>query len=302
LPVKVTRAFGMSKLVAKKYSPELLLGLGIVGGVAAAVMAARAHKRAEEALKDERYDVSMVNETAQYVNREDEAEVVDYRKALVQVYTRYGLGLAKVYGPSVALGIASIVSLVGSHGIMSRRSASLMAAYALIQEGFSSYRERVVEELGIEKDHDFLHGLKEEVVTVEEINPETGRKNKVKKTVKTRVEGHRSVYARLFDEANSMQFKRDPKLNLFFLTSQQNYANDLLRARGYLFLNEVYNMLGMDWTPAGQMVGWVWGRDEEKDAFVDFGLGHTDNQAFVLGLEDVAYLDFNVDGPIYELI
>lgn len=51
---------------------------------------------------------------------------------------------------------------------------------------------------------------------------------------------------------------KDPKYNMMFLRHQERYANDLLMARGHLFLNEVYDMLGMSRTMNGQIVGWVW--------------------------------------------
>jgi len=301
LPAKVTRTVGMSKLIAKKYSPEILLGLGIAGVVASSVMLVRATLKVDDVKARNLELLDTIEITRERVDRDHYTDE-DYQNDLKVAKVTNAVEYIKLYGPAVSLGIAGLVSIVGSHGIMNRRAAAMVAAYGMLQEGFTAYRARVVEELGVEKDNDFRYGLEEETVTIETIDPETGKKKKTKKTVKKHCEGPYSIYARLFDEANSTQYRRDPKLNLFFVTSQQNYANDLLKARGYLFLNEVYNMLGMDWTPAGQIVGWIWGSEEEKDTFVDFGLGRTDNQAFVLGLEDVALLDFNVDGPIYELI
>ena len=91
-----------------------------------------------------------------------------------------------------------------------------------------------------------------------------------------------------------------------FLFKQQNYANDTLKARGYLFLNEVYDMLGIPRTKAGQVVGWIY--DEKHpigDNFVDFGIVDVNNErsrAFMNGYERSIILDFNVDGNILDLI
>ena len=95
-----------------------------------------------------------------------------------------------------------------------------------------------------------------------------------------------------------------------FLRRQQDYANEKLKAQGYLFLNEVYDMLGIPRSKAGQIVGWTYKKDNENaDNYVDFGiydLSSANKQlndqkiAFVNGYERAVLLDFNVDGPIYD--
>ena len=125
------------------------------------------------------------------------------------------------------------------------------------------------------------------------------RKLKRKKTVK-RV----SHYARWFDESNGY-WTKDPEYNLMFLRTQQNYANDLLRAQGYLFLNDVYQMLGIAKSKAGQIVGWVYdGENHIGDNFVDFGIDRNDQKVidFVNGKTPNVLLDFNVDGYILDRI
>jgi hypothetical protein len=84
-----------------------------------------------------------------------------------------------------------------------------------------------------------------------------------------------------------------------FLRAQQQWANDRLHAHGYIFLNEVYEALGLERSQAGQLVGWK--LNGNGDGYVDFGLysiGDESNRAFVNALEPVVLLDFNVDGPI----
>ena len=114
-----------------------------------------------------------------------------------------------------------------------------------------------------------------------------------------------SEYARFFDESCS-SWNKSQFHNQMFLKQQQNYANDLLKAQGYLFLNDVYKMLGMDVAPYGQVVGWIY--DEKNpvgDNFVDFGLYDLNDEAkrlFINGRERTILLDFNVDGNILDLI
>lgn len=114
-----------------------------------------------------------------------------------------------------------------------------------------------------------------------------------------------SQYARIFDDS-CVGWTRDPEYNMNFLKDQQKYCNDKLKAKGHLFLNDVYDLLGLPRTKAGTMVGWVY--DEENpigDNFVDFGLfGMNDNRNydFINGYTNTACLDFNVDGNILDYI
>ncbi len=111
--------------------------------------------------------------------------------------------------------------------------------------------------------------------------------------------GH-SKYARIFDEGSQFYDKSSREYNLMFLRRQEAYFNDILRKRGNIFLNEVYDALGYPRTKEGCFAGWVF--DEGKpfaDSYVDFGLDHELNQGDGL-TDNKIFLDFNVDGNILE--
>ena len=109
-----------------------------------------------------------------------------------------------------------------------------------------------------------------------------------------------SDYARFFDESSAL-WTKDSNHNLVFLRVQQTYVNDLLRRRGYVFLNEVYDMLGIPRTKAGQVVGWLYDEGSTmSDNYIDFGIYSDRNKDFVNGLKNTALLDFNVDGCIID--
>lgn len=136
-----------------------------------------------------------------------------------------------------------------------------------------------------------LFNLKSE----EEFNPDNRIVNEV----------NVSQYAKLFDDS-CIGWTKDPEYNMNFLKCQQNYCNDKLKAKGHLFLNEVYDMLGIPRSKAGAVVGWVY--DEKNpigDNFVDFGLFDSNderNSDFINGYKNTAILDFNVDGNILNYI
>jgi hypothetical protein len=87
---------------------------------------------------------------------------------------------------------------------------------------------------------------------------------------------------------------------MLFLSNVQNYMNDRLKARGHVFLNEVYDEIGLSHTEAGAVVGWRWKKGSGDD-FIDFGIwdGTEVVNDFFNGREGALLLDFNVDGVIY---
>lgn len=299
IKANVVKVAGRGILITKKYSPEILTGVGVVGIVASTVMACKATLKVDEVLDDAQKKIEKIKYAEETIDKKDYSEQ-DYKKDLVIAYTQSGIGFVKLYGPSVTLGVASIACILGAHNIMRKRNVALIAAYKAVEGSFKDYRQRVVEEFGADKDRQFKYGIKNEEVTETEIG-EDGKKHKVKSVVESVDVDHYSEYAKFFDEA-SPEWKKDSEMNLFFLKCQQNYVNDLLHARGHVFLNEVYDALGIPRTRAGAVVGWVMGNGDDN---IDFGIYELNNERardFVNGYERSILLDFNVDGVIYDLI
>ena len=306
----LTKVAGRSSLVVTKYSPEILLVGGVVGVVLSTVMACKATLSAEDVLDEHALKTEKIAKSWELVERgeisSERYTEKQHQKDLTVVYVQTGVNFVKLYGPAVTLGMASIACIVCSHGIMKKRNVALVAAYKAVEESFSAYRKRVVEEYGEEKDYMFKHNLRAEEVTEAAYTDADGVKHKAeKKTILVpNGENQPSMYARFFDES-CQQWTKDPQYNYMFLSATQKYYNQMLQARGHVFLNEVYNALGMPHTPAGAAVGWVLGKDG-GDNYIDFGIfdraGNPQVRAFVNGNERNILLDFNVDGPIWNLI
>lgn len=292
IPKALTRKIGRQILVTKKHSPVLLFGAGVVGMVGTAVLASKATLKLEDVLEETNTKVAQ----AKSLNNQDRRDYTedDFQKDMVLIHVRAVGAVGKLYAPAIGLGALSIAALTGSHVILSKRNAALAGAYAVLEKGFNEYRQRVEEEFGTEKERELRYGH-EEVV---ESDTKNGKATK-KKLVGPNAE---SMYARFFDEY-SKNWERTPEYNLLFLRAQQNYANDLLLSRGHVFLNEVYDMIGIDRSRAGAVVGWV--VSNEGDNFVDFGIFDANREGardFVNGREGSILLDFNVDGVIYDKI
>lgn len=293
IPNSVTRKVARAILVSQKNSPTLLFGAGVVGVIGTVVLASRATLKVEETLDN---NSSLVEAAKELRARNDEGySEQDYQKDMVYIYVRNATAVLKLYAPAIGLGVLSIAALTGSHVILSKRNVALTAAYATIEKAVKEYRDRVLGEVGTDRERELWYGSEErEVIEETETGPQT------RKIVSAKP-GAPSMYAKFFDEY-STSWNRNPERNLIFLNAQQNYANDRLQARGHLMLNEVYDMLGIEHTKAGCVVGWVVGNRDNK---VDFGIYDHDNvraRDFVNGREGSILLDFNVDGVVYDLL
>lgn len=288
LSSSVTRSLGKAILSAKHQSPHIFFGFGVAGVVGGAVLACKGTLKVEkvlDTLEEETADIKASKE-----RMADAYPTPDYANDLGKSYLAAGGELAKLYGPAIIVGGLGIACLTGSHVQLTRRNTALSATVAALTKGFKEYRERVRKELGEKKELDIYRNLE----YVE------GKDEDGKKIVVTQhASDDRSPYARCFDEFSTAWLK-NAELNLMFLKVQQEHANYRLQSRGHLFLNEVYDDLGFERTEAGQIVGWVYGG--AGDDYVDFGLHHVDNKDFLDGTNRSVWLDFNVDGPIHELI
>ena len=291
---------------AKAHSPEILMVAGTTSIVVGAVMACKATTKVNTILDKAKEDIDTIHKVTEHPEQlSEEYTVEDSKKDLAIVYARTGVELFKLYAPAVALGTLSLASIITSNGILRKRNASLAAAYALVDRGFKEYRGRVKERFGEGIDKELRFNVKAQEVE-ETVVDEKGKTKTVKKTVNT-IDPNTtfSDYTRCFD-CGCPGWDKNPEFSLMFLRHQQNYANDILKNRGYLFLNEVYDMLGFRRIKYGQIVGWVYDeKNSNGDNFVDFGIYDKDNpekRKFVNGYETAIWLDFNVDGNILDLI
>lgn len=295
---KLTRAIGKAGLTLKKHSPEILAAVGTVGVVASAVMACKATTKISEILDDTNDQLNTIREAANTSELADQYSAEDAKKDTTIVYVQTGVKFMKLYGPAVAVGVASLGCLLGSNHILHKRNIALAAAYTAVDKSFKAYRGRVVERFGEEMDRELRYNIKAKEVQ-EIVTDENGNETTVTSTIEVPEINHdNSEYARCFDET-CIGWTRDPEYNMMFVTQIQNWANDRLQSKGYLYLNEVYEMLGFQRTKAGQVVGWLYNGD--GDNYVDFGIFNIKDKQkrrFVNGYEKSIWLDFNVDGNI----
>lgn len=302
-------ADGAVKTLDKNKGTLLLIG-GLVAGFTGTVLACKGTLKAEQIVEEHKHD-KLIIETAEDIDDSYKGSD-ENKKDIAMCYVNTATKMAKAYAPAVIFGGVSVACLVGEHCIMKNKVnnlektvASLSAAYIAVDKAFKTYRKRVVDKYGEEEDRKLRYGETTETVKVTDL--ETGKTKK--QTITTVGDLDPSDYAKFFDATSSqfifqdpMKYKPDWDANIRFLNCTQAYANQKLEIEGYLFLNDVYDMLGIPKTKAGQVVGWIFDPENKSiDSKVSFGIFEPRNHRTINGYEEECILlDFNVDGPIID--
>lgn len=288
----------------QKASPEILIVAGVVGVVAGGVLACKATLKVHDILDETKEELEKIHECAEDPKFADKYSEDDAKRDTALVYAKTGMKFVRLYAPSIALFTVSMTGIVASHVILKKRNVALAAAFTTVNESFKAYRGRVREQFGDEVERRLKLGTKAMEIEEQTVDG-NGREQTVTKTVDVRESGSNkySEFARFFDE-NSPHWTKDAEYNLMFLNRMQDWANDRLKAKGILFLNEVYEAVGIPTTKAGQVVGWIYDpKNPLGDNYVDFGIYDIYSERardFVNGYERSILLDFNVDGNVWE--
>lgn len=304
LATKAGQILVKTKLGIKKHSPEILVATGIGTGIVAAIIACKQTIKANDIIAEARKSLQNIEDVKELAaNNEVEYTEENEQEDRKTIGMQVTIGILKTYALPVGLGIFSITCILAGHHILKKRNVALAAAYSALSTDFMNYRKRVVDKYG--KDVDFMlkNGLEKQIVANQVVDPETGEVKKTEEEVLTYDGAKLSQYARVFDEVGSTQWTPSADHNRAFLLMEQNYFNERIRTRGYIFLNEVYERLGFRPTKAGSVVGWVYQNADYEG--IDFGIitAHTQKAAeFLEGTEPSIILDFNVQGDILSLV
>ena len=310
LPQKATKLLGKIFLKTKQASPEICVIGGIICSGAALVMVGVKTWKNKDELSTRFNDIQeSKNATDEEVQKLYNDDKMTAKKALARTRLVFVKEVGKTYWIPTLLGLSSVGLIWGGRTMLRKELSAVTSAYALLMESYKQYRQRVIDDVGIEKDQEYMHGIK----MVDAVDSETGEV-----TRKAIVDRDKSIsqYAAWFCEGEfdgltgewlwrNAIWRDNPLLNENTLKCIQNAANDQLKAYGFIFLNDVRKMLGLPPTREGQIVGWTL---NGGDGYIDFGLFPIKsrpfekllpvNQLFLDHRTPNALLDFNVDGPI----
>lgn len=314
---KATQMLSKTAFKLKKASPTIMVVGAAIGGVTAAILACKATLKAQDILAEHKTGVEKIHEAKDKVDsgaiQLSEGETYtekDMKDDITKQYLKTGLKLAKVYAPAVGLGAASLGCMFGSHHIMTKRNATLTAAYIALEQTFNSYKNRVTDRFGERVQHELEQNIK--AVEVETKKVDENGVEEVIKEYKDIAEQADDPCSLIFDETVDT-WERDADRNRNYLLLMQSAANRRLRTQGHLFLNEVLTMIGTHGgqslrTPTGQIVGWIYDPNNTSlQNHVDFGITNyvPNNEAlnsFIRGEERSVIMHFNCDGVIIDKI
>lgn len=307
LPQIVSRRTAAVALRLKKSSPEICLISGLVAGAVALVKVGTETWKNKETIENDIKNLKTAKEIVVNAKDDERVDKDEAKKELGKSYVNLGKDICKTYWKPAVLSAASAGFFISGNRILRKQLATVTTAYALLYDSFNKYRSRVISDLGKEKDEEYMYGTKK----ITEANKETGE---IEEHVTAGGSKYNvSRYSRWFDEGvfdscsgqwivRNYCWRDNPLINAATIKSAQVTANNMLQANGYLFLNDVYKLLGLPMSVDGQIVGWDIANG--GDGYIDFGVfpegGHQllVNKAFIEGKTPNALLDFNVDGPI----
>lgn len=300
----VTKVGGKSLLKVKKHSPTILIGVGVVGMVSTVVLASKATLKLEDIIDDHNDKMNQLEAISLGLETfpDGTSDPADVKKDKVTVFTQTTLKVVKLYGPAITTGIVSIGCVLGGYRIIHQRNVGLMAAYKAVETSFREYRGRVRNDVGDIKDREYMTGGKAGKVKTVEVD-ENGKEKKVEQETILIDPADISDYARVFDK-RSREWRDSPEYNMMYVRSQEKFANERLKAVGYVFLSEVFDDLGIPDCPAARITGWTFDETRPDDKQISFGIFELadENANFINGYEPDIYLDFNVEGVMYDKI
>ncbi len=225
IPTSVIRAASKAAATVKKYSPQIMMAIGVVTSVGAVVEAVKQTPKAMDTLEDHRAELTNYKVA---LENDDTYELSEYKKDLAKLYIRTGSELGKIYLMPVLMEATSLLCFFNAHRIMNNRNKQLAAALATMTDAYNSYRNKVIEAIGEEKEEKIRLGLGEEKEVKEIIDETTGKKRKITSVVDTFDEDTDQLgpWDFLWGE-NDYNFDQSEKINM---TTLSNIAGTYSRA------------------------------------------------------------------------
>lgn len=225
-----------ARLFVKRNASTILTCLGGVGVVATTITAVKATPKALRLIED--------------AEKEKGEELTKWEKVSVSTTT---------YLPAVILGIATIGCVASAHILSLRQQASLTSAYALVDQAYKDYRRKTVELYGKEQDEEIMNAIA--IEKAEDIGVRGGYLGTTCDLALEENDGEPQVF---YDEHSGRYFESTIEQ---VLTAEYHLNRNYI-LRGYSYLNEFYEFLGIEETDYGSVLGWA--PNDEGMYWIDF--------------------------------
>lgn len=310
--------FNVVKSWTVQHSPEILLGTSIAAGIGATVTGCIATKKMEAINEKHKEILDILHKSGEELDGETAdgktlfKENPAYKRNITKEYGRYWFDVAKTWAPCVGLTLLSGTAAFGSFKIVNKRLLVAETAFAGVSKAFEQYRDNVIEDQGLEKDEYYANNgalkKKQELIAKgkykEKDVPMTKDPN-VKCIDLTRVDDIFHYYYNE-DTVKASCYSRYPYYNMRLLCEAQTRYDDNLKNNGIVFLDDIYQYLGLDMKTLlaeraeGRTYGWVLDCYTEdgmpNDQHVLFGIyeyNDTQHRLFRAGQINDIVLHFN---------
>lgn len=299
--MSITTAFHTGMARISKHAPTILSVTASAGVVATGYLAWQAGTRFEDV---EGRDWERRKECQRNADQIADEDVPKYERKMRILFI---LDTARTVAPAVIVGAATITMIYFSNSISKKRLAAVGAAYTALQTAFDGYKKTMVDALGKETVEKIvapklpnIGKSAEEILSSDNKSDAANVTDAVIASMKDL-----SPYARIISEESSNCWDDSEDYTSENLKAIQLWANRRLERKGHLFLNEVFDQLGLSRTREGAVVGWI-KNSEVGDGYVSFG--DIDASIYRVPSDDWSrvdsnfILDFNVDGMIWDKI
>lgn len=298
--MSITTAFYTGVARISKHAPTILSVTASAGVIATGYLAWKAGTRFEDVEGRDWDRRKECLKNADNIPDEDVPKIERKNRIL------FILDTVRTVAPAAIVGAATITMIYFSNSISKKRLAAMGAAYATLQTAFDGYKRTMVEALGKESVDKILKPKlpnvgksAEEILSSDNKSDAADVSDAVVNSLKAL-----SPYARIIAEESSTCWDPNEDYTSQNLAAVQLWANRRLERKGHLFLNEIFDQLGLSRTREGAVVGWL--KNGEGDGYVSFG----DFDASIYRVPSDDYtrvdsnfiVDFNVDGVIWDRI
>lgn len=298
--MSITTAFYTGVARISKHAPTILSITASAGVIATGYLAWKAGTRFEDVEGRDWDRRKECLKNADNIPDEDVPKIERKNRIL------FILDTVRTVAPAAIVGATTITMIYFSNSISKKRLAAMGAAYATLQTAFDGYKRTMVEALGKESVEKILKPKlpnvgksAEEILSSDNKSDAANVSDAVVNSLKAL-----SPYARIIAEESSTCWDPNEDYTSQNLAAVQLWANRRLERKGHLFLNEVFDQLGLSRTREGAVVGWL--KNGEGDNYVSFG----DFDASIYRVPSDDYtrvdsnfiVDFNVDGVIWDRI
>ena len=295
---RIGRRIRKTGLIVRKNLPNITTALSVVGVLGTAFFSARAAYKSVKPIEEHKEKMGQLR-----ANKEKFDTSKEYNKEVAVVYKKTAKELIKVYWPAAVSSGLTIAGILTTNNVHRKRYLTMAGMYTSVAAAYNEYRKRVSEKYGEEAERDLYYNIqREEIITVE-TDKKGNEKTKVEVVTKPGTTESTDYSLLLLQAGDKVWYYGRPDMTSWRLIEIQKNLTQLLRTRGYLFLNEVYDALEKPQIPEGQIIGWIYDENkDETDNCVDFGLkeGTENYDLFMSGKNDYVYITLNHDGTIYD--